>query len=268
MCFKALILKQFLVILTVLLGSFVVMGSTPIRGTEIRIMSFNMHHGEDKWGDSNLRSILRIIREEAPHIIALQSVDSLDDEGKVRYQLRQLAAQTGMYYDYGVSDSLGGGTFGVGFLSVWPFENRQVLNLPRSPAGEPRIMLCGLIVYSKSLTFRICNTKMESVSLFDRAMQAAYVNRALAESIQPVILAMDMGSRPNEQPYFSFKEKWLDAAKGSLLPTVAEGFPGDRLDYLMVLKANRVIIKDYKVIRKYPDISDHYPILATIEFLL
>lgn len=229
-------------------------------------MSFNMHHGEGKWGDSNLRSIVRLIREEAPHIVALQSVDSLDEDGKVKFQIRQLAAQTGMYYDYGASDSLEGGTVGVGLLSVWPFENRQVLDLPKSPGGDAKIMLCGLVVYSKLLTFRVCNAKLESANLFDRALQAAFVNRALGGSIQPVVLAMDMGARPNEQPYFSFKENWMDAAQGSVLPTMTEGAPGDRTDYIMALKFDRVVVRDYKVIRKYPDISDHFPILATVEF--
>ncbi len=244
----------------------VLLATAPPRGVEVRVMSFNMRHGEDKWGGSNLRSIVRIIREEAPHIVALQSVDSLNADGKVRYQLRQLAAQTGMHYDYASADSLDGGTLGLGLLSVWPFENRQTFELPGSPAGEPRIMLCGLIVRSKDLTFRVCNTRLEPTSLFDRAMQAAYVNRALSESVQPVILAMDMGARPNEQPYFSFRQKWTDAAKGSLLPTTPEGAPGERVDYIMALKSARILVRDYKVIRKYPDISDHFPILATVEF--
>ena len=50
------------------------------------------------------------------------------------------------------------------------------------------------------------------------------------------------------------------------MQTWNEGLPGDRLDYIFALLNNKVRIKNYKVLRNYPGVSDHYPILATIEF--
>ncbi len=240
--------------------------SQPRRAVEIKILSFNVRHGENRWGKSNLRSILRVIQEQKPHLVALQAVDSTRIDGEVRFQLRQLALQTGMHYIYGAADSTSDGNQGVGILSRWPIEKSQKLKLPATPGADPRVLLCGLIRHSKSLTFRFCNARLEYASVYDRALQAAYINHMLAESIQPVLLAMDMGARPNEQPYFSFRKKWLDAARGSLLPTWTEGVPGDRLDYIMVLQNTRVNVKNYKVLRQDRDASDHFPIVATVEF--
>ena len=242
------------------------MGSRPPKAVEVRVLSYNIHHGEDKWGDSNLRYVLKVIQKEKPQLVALQAVDSLNDNGRVIHQMRQLAAQTGMYYLYGASDSLTNGSHGVGILSQWPFENHQKLVLPNSPGADPRTLLCGLVNPVKGLSFRICSARLEYASVFDRALQSAYVNQLLAPSIQPVLLALDMGARPNEQPYFSYRAQWLDAAKGSYLPTWTEGVSGDRLDYLMALKNTRVRVKSYQVIQDYPEASDHYPILATFEF--
>ncbi|MPR32830.1 endonuclease/exonuclease/phosphatase [Cytophagaceae bacterium SJW1-29] len=242
------------------------MGLRPQRVVEVRVLSYNMHHGENKWGESNLRDVLKIIQDQKPQIVALQAVDSLHENGRINYQIRRLAAQTGMHYLYGASDSLANGSHGVGILSKWPFENSQKLTLPSSPGADPRTLLCGLISAAEGLTFRICSARLEYASVFDRALQSAYVNQLLAPSIQPVLLALDMGARPNEQPYFSYRTRWLDAAKGSYLPTWTEGISGDRLDYLMALKNTRVRVKSYKVIQDYPDASDHYPILATFEF--
>lgn len=243
----------------------VITASQPRRAVEIRILSFNIQHGEDDQGASNLRTVLRVIQENEPHLVALQAIDSVGNEDRVRFQLRQLAAQTGMYYAYGAADGQDAASQGIGILSRWPFEKTQKLSLPHSPGADPRVLLCGLIRYSRWFTFRFCNARLEYASVFDRALQAAFINRALGESVQPVFLAMDMGARPNEQPYFSFQTKWQDAAKGSLLPTWTEGISGDRLDYIMVLENKRVQIKNYKVIRNYPQASDHFPIMATIE---
>jgi endonuclease/exonuclease/phosphatase family metal-dependent hydrolase len=259
-------LKRFFTLLVLLAVVVTIAASQPGKVVEVKVLSFNIRHGENRWGKSNLRAILKVIQEQKPHLVALQAVDSLDSDGEVRFQLRQLAIQTGMYYAYGASDSTTGGSQGVGILSKWPFEKTQKLQLPTSPGSDPRVLLCGLVMPARGFTFRFCNARLEYASVFDRALQAAYINRMLDESIQPVLLAMDMGARPNEQPYFSFRKKWMDAARGSLLPTWTEGVPGDRLDYIMVLKNTRVNVKNYKVLRQDRDASDHFPIVATVEF--
>ncbi len=229
-------------------------------------MSFNIRHGENSRGETNLMDILKIIKENKPDLVSLQAVDSLISNGKTQFQLRQLAIQTGMHYAYGVADRSENGTQGVGILSKWPFEKTQTISLPNTAGADPKVLLCGLIRQSRNLTFRFCNSRLEYASVFDRAMQAAYINQMLGGSIQPVLLGMDMGAKPNEQPYFSFRKNWQDAAQGSQLETWNEGLPGDRLDYIFVLLNNKVRVKSYKVVRNYPMVSDHYPILATVEF--
>ncbi|KAA0993882.1 endonuclease/exonuclease/phosphatase [Dyadobacter sp. UC 10] len=229
-------------------------------------MSFNIRHGLNMEEESNLLDILRIISDHKPDLIALQAVDSLIDNGKTQFQLRQIAVQTGMHYLYGEADRSENGSQGVGILSKWPFENSQTIQLPTTQGADPKVLLCGLVNPVRGLTFRMCNSRLEYASMMDRALQAAYINQMLVNSIQPVLIGMDMGARPNEQPYFSFRRNWQDAAQGSQLQTWNEGLPGDRLDYIFALLNNKVRIKNYKVLRNYPGVSDHYPILATIEF--
>jgi endonuclease/exonuclease/phosphatase family metal-dependent hydrolase len=259
-------LKKSVFVLTLFCSAFVLLASQPRRSVEMRIMSFNIRHGVNMNEESNLMDILRIIKENKPDLVALQAVDSLITNGKTQFQLRQLAIQTGMHYNYGVSETSENGSQGIGILSAWPIEKSQTISLPSTPGADPKILLCGLIRHSRNLTFRFCNARLEYASVMDRALQSAYINQMLEGSIQPVVLGMDMGARPNEQPYFSFRKKWQDAAQGSQLETWNEGLPGDRLDYIFVLLNNKVRVKDYKVIRKYPMASDHYPILATVEF--
>ncbi len=256
-CFLSVIFICLVLILT---------SSLPRKSVEIKVMSFNIRHGESLDESSNLLGILQIIKEEKPQLVALQAVDSLISDTKTQFQLRQLAVQTGMYYAYAVTDLSENGAQGVGLLSSWPFEKTQKINLPSNPGSDPKVLLCGLIKHSRELTFRVCTSRLEYASVLDRALQAAYINRMLEESIQPVLLGMDMGAKPNEQPYFSFRKNWQDAGHGSLFQTWNEGLPGDRLDYIFALLNTKVRIKDYKVIKDYPNVSDHFPIVATIEF--
>ncbi len=253
-------------VFVILLMGVMLLASQPRKAVEIKVMSFNIRHGEGIDETSNLLGILKIIKDEKPDLVALQAVDSLVSDKNTQFQLRQLAVQTGMHYVYGVTDLSENGAQGVGILSVWPFEKTQTINLPSNPGSDPKILLCGLIKHSRGLTFRICTSRLEYASVLDRALQAAYINRMLEESIQPVLLGMDMGAKPNEQPYFSFRKNWQDAGHGSLFQTWNEGLPGDRLDYIFVLLNNKVRVKDYKVIKKYPKVSDHFPVVATIEF--
>ncbi|WP_229238599.1 endonuclease/exonuclease/phosphatase family protein [Dyadobacter sp. Leaf189] len=253
-------------ILLITIVSCSLSASQPRRATEVKVMSFNIRHGLNLKEESNLRDILKIISDHKPDLIALQAVDSLVDKGKTQFQLRQIAVQTGMHYLYGVADRSENGSQGVGILSRWTFENTQSIALPTTQGADPKVLLCGLVNPVKGLTFRICSSRLEYASVMDRALQAAYINQMLVNSIQPVLIGMDMGARPNEQPYFSFRKNWQDAAQGSQMQTWNEGLPGDRLDYIFALLNNRVRVKNYKVLRNYPEVSDHYPILATIEF--
>lgn len=242
------------------------MASQPVKSLELKVLSYNIRHGEDRFGESNLRDILKILKEEKPQLVAFQATDSLMIGGKLQFQLRQLAAQVGMYYTYGTEEKTDNGSQGVGILSVWPFEKTQRMELPHSQGADKRILLCGLLKLPNAVSFRFCTSRLEYASVYDRALQAAYINRVLEESVQPVVIAMDMGARPNEQPYFSFRKRWIDVAKGSLLPTWTEGVAGDRLDYIMVLENKRIRVKNYRVIRNYPNASDHFPISTTLEF--
>lgn len=243
-------------------------GSSPqVKPITIKVLNFNIRHGEDNFGGSNLRTVIKLIKEHQPHLVALQGVDSLVSEGQLKFHMRQIALQTNMYYAYGASDVLEEGSQGVGILSVWPFEKLQKLGLPGRPNIPPRMLLCGLIRHSDKLTFRFCNTQLDYTSAMDRGLQAAFLNQLLGESIQPVVLAVDMGVKPNEQPYFSFRKNWFDAARGSQLSTRVDGLPGERMDYVFIQEQKRVRVGTYKLIRDYPDASTHYPILTTIEFL-
>jgi endonuclease/exonuclease/phosphatase family metal-dependent hydrolase len=244
---------------------FFLIAISPKKTVEIKVLSFSIHHGKNYWAESNLRDVLKVIDQEKLDLIALQEVDSVLSGDRVSFQLRQLAVQTGYHYIYGASGRVEDGVYGVGILSKWPLENTQKLPLPHSAGMDARVMVCGLISPAKGRYLRLCNARLEYASQFDRSLQSAFIHQVLSPSVQPVLLAMDMGSRPGEQPYSFFENGWVDAAQGSSFSTLPQGKPDERIDYLLALKNTSVRIKDYKVVREYATTSNHFPILATFE---
>jgi endonuclease/exonuclease/phosphatase family metal-dependent hydrolase len=236
-------------------------------GVSIKVMSFNIQHGENDQEESNLVDVLKILRTYQPDLVAFQAIDSFVMDGKLQFQIRRLAVQTGMYYAYAPSEKFVFGTQGVAILSKWEIEKKQLIHLPTAQSNkDTKSMLCGLIRPNKNLSFRFCSCSLDQTSPMDRGLQAAYVNRILESSIQPIIVGMDMGAKPQEQPYSYFKTKWKDVGQSSQDPTRSNGAAGDRKDYVFVLQNSRFKISNYKVITRYPHVSNRFPIMANIEF--
>ncbi|MBU1821510.1 MAG: endonuclease/exonuclease/phosphatase family protein [Bacteroidetes bacterium] len=233
---------------------------------EVRVLSFSINHGKNYWAESNIREVLKIIEKEKPDLIALQEIDSVVLDARVSFHIRQLAVQTGYHFVYGASGAEEGGTYGVGILSKWPLENTQKLPLPHSAATDARVMVCGLVSPVKGRYFRFCTARLDYSSIFDRALQSAFIHQVLSPSVQPVLLAMDLGARPGEQSQTFFQADWMDAAQTSVEPTLSQGQPGDRFDYLLALKNTDVRVVSYEVLREHATISSHLPVIAVFEF--
>jgi endonuclease/exonuclease/phosphatase family metal-dependent hydrolase len=235
------------------------------KSVEVRVLGYSINHGKNYWAESNIREVLKIIEKEKPDLIALQEVDSVVLGDRVEFHIRQLAVQTGYYYVYGASGPDEEGTYGVGILSRWPLEKTQTLPMPHSATADPRVLVCGVVSPAKGRYLRFCNARLDYSSVFDRALQSAFIHQVLSPSVQPVLLSMDMGARPGEQPQSYFQADWIDAAQSSVESTLAQGKPGDRFDYLLALKNTDVRLVSYKVLGEYPKVSNHLPVMAVFE---
>ena len=83
----------------------------------LRVLSYNIHHGEGLDGRIDLSRQAEIMKREEPDLVALQEVD----RGTVRSgsvdQLAELARLTGLAPVFGQTIALQGGDYGVGVLS-------------------------------------------------------------------------------------------------------------------------------------------------------
>lgn len=130
------------IVATVLLA---LVGSVPAEDkaerNALRVLTYNVHHGEGTDGKLDLPRIAEVIKTAKPDIVALQEVDrNTTRTGKVD-QAAELAKLTGLSAEFGKAIDLQGGAYGLAVLSRFPLKGAKVHALPGKEKQEARIVL-------------------------------------------------------------------------------------------------------------------------------
>ncbi|BCX50266.1 endonuclease/exonuclease/phosphatase family protein [Haloferula helveola] len=223
----------------------------------LRVMCWNIHHGQGMDRKTDLERIAQRITEEKADLVALQEVDKLcGRSGKVD-QAVELGRLTGLTPVFGKAMDFGGGEYGLAVLSRLPVVSHRVHRLPGE--GEPRIAL--------EVTVRDGDRKLSIVSVHldhqddgRRIAQAKFLASALEESPK-VILCGDFNDIPGSQPLAVFNEDWKTAQKEAPGFTYSSTAPVKEIDHALV-KGLRVVGK-VRVIEDRVS-SDHRPFALQI----
>ena len=111
---------------------------TPLLSCELRVLTWNIHHGEGTDGKLDIPRIGRIIREARPDIVALQEVDVRTERVKGRDTVRELERLTGMRGIFGASMPWEGGGYGNAVLVNGTVLGSRVFPIGASEGMEPR----------------------------------------------------------------------------------------------------------------------------------
>jgi len=79
---------------------------------QLRVLSYNIHHGEGTDGKLDLVRIAKIIRQVDPDVVTLQEVDRNVRRSESVDQPAQLAELTDMQVRFGANIELQGGQYG------------------------------------------------------------------------------------------------------------------------------------------------------------
>ncbi len=63
----------------------------------LKVLTYNIHHGQNMQGASDLQGIANVILATNPDLVALQEMDSATARSQGADQLKELASLTGMY---------------------------------------------------------------------------------------------------------------------------------------------------------------------------
>jgi endonuclease/exonuclease/phosphatase family metal-dependent hydrolase len=228
--------------------------------TRLRILSYNIHHGEGMDGKLDLARIAAVIQSAAPDLVALQEVDvGAERTGRVDQAL-ELARLTGMHVLYGATMPFQGGQYGNALLSRWPAAGFRNHALPVTPGREPRAILDA--EFRHPATFRILATHFD-ITRPDRLSAVEALSRmAPPADSAPAILLGDLNDTP-DSPVLEglFSQGWRSAVAGFTIP-VRE--PRRQIDFILYRPAGRWKVSEQRVLDERAA-SDHLPVLAVLE---
>ncbi len=115
---------------------------SPVDSTRIlRVLSYNVLHGETMKGDFDLDRIAEVIRSADPDLVALQEVDFFTGRTGHMDLATELGQRTGLTPLFGSAMSFDNGEYGEGVLSSYSFLYTRNNPLGAGPGKEPRTAL-------------------------------------------------------------------------------------------------------------------------------
>jgi endonuclease/exonuclease/phosphatase family metal-dependent hydrolase len=244
-------------------------GAQPAQGPWlVRVLSYNIHHGEGADGRLDLERIAAVIRSAEPDLVALQEVDRFTRRTGWVDQAQRLGCLTGMQHFFGRTIDYQGGMYGNAALARLPVNGFANRALPFTPGREPRGLI-QLHVYSGvteagNAIFRFFATHLDTGET-DRLKAADALLEVTAEEPEmPSVLAGDLNALPGSAPMKKLADAWEVA--GEILPTFPSGAPTRQIDYILYRPAHRWRVLEVRVLDEAVA-SDHRPIFAVLELL-
>jgi endonuclease/exonuclease/phosphatase family metal-dependent hydrolase len=233
----------------------------------LRILTYNIHHGEGRDGEIDLPRLAGVMKGVDPDLVALQEVDQGTARAGGMNELTELAHLTGMHAEFGKAMDFQGGSYGVGVLSRWPIVDADNRALPGLPDREPRTALTVAIKMSEQEPLlQFTSTHLDQGrELGNRVAQAGFLNELLTRgAARPSILAGDMNSRVDTEVMQILGGQWVDVFVDRE-PTDPARFPR-RVDHVLARPAGRWRTVDAQVIDE-TIASDHRPVLVALELI-
>jgi endonuclease/exonuclease/phosphatase family metal-dependent hydrolase len=232
----------------------------------IRVLTYNIHHGEGADGRIDLPRLAEIINGARPDIVALQEVDQGTERSGGVNQLTELERLTKMHGEFGKAMDYFGGGYGVAVLSRWRLSKPGNHLLASSPDREPRTALTVQVrAGERGPVVQFTSTHLDQGRESElRLHQAMSLNELLVHGNgMPSILAGDTNARPDTDVMQLLGEQWINASADTVPPPT--GRPRPRGDHVLFRPAD-----DWRVVEStlIDDIvaSDHRPLLVVLEW--
>ena len=232
----------------------------------IRVLSYNVHHGEGVDRKLDLTRIAKVIQSVHPDVVALQEVDRKTMRTGRVDQPAVLARLTGMSVVFEKNIDYQGGQYGNAVLSKLPIVKHKNVHLPRLDQGEQRgVLICELEPKASSTRILFLNTHLDHrADDGERLASAARINALVSDRGElPALLAGDLNATRDSSVLARFAQHWKTASRKEL-PTVPVGAPRRQIDFILSRPAGRWKPVEVRVLDE-AIASDHRAIFAVFE---
>jgi endonuclease/exonuclease/phosphatase family metal-dependent hydrolase len=233
----------------------------------VRVLTYNILHGETVKGDFDLDRIARVINEADPDLVALQEVDFFTSRARGMDLATELGIRTGMAPLFGMAMPFDGGEYGEAILSRYSFLCTEVHALGAREGKEPRAALEVNMVWKSGDTIRFIGTHLDHTrDETDRIHQAKRINSLFAMDERPAILAGDLNATPDSKTMEILFDEWTPSTRDNI-PTSPSANPSRKIDYILFRPEDSWRVIETRVIDEKVA-SDHCPVLSVLELIV
>lgn len=233
----------------------------------LRVMTYNIHHGEGLDGKVDLLRIAELIKAEGADLVGLQEVDRGTERTQRRDFPAELAALTGMTCVFSNNYAYQGGEYGNAILTRFPVKRRSNLHYQMLRPGEQRGLLQVVLdVHGHEVVF--LNTHIDyRPDDAERQLNAGEIEKiATAYAGKPTILVGDFNDTPGSRTITrvgqTFEDTWQLIGQGEGW-TIPAAEPRKRIDYIWISKDHS--LKPVRAWVPRTEASDHLPVVAEFE---
>lgn len=260
---------DFIVRLALLVCSFAwgagLPAAEPIR---LRLLTYNIHHGEGVDRRLDLKRIAGVILSVKPDVVALQEVDQNAGRTGGVDQPAELARLTNLNMAFGANIELQGGYYGNVVLSRFPIVHDQNHLLPRLNDGEQRgVLAAEVAVENLDRPLLVLATHFDHRRHpAERVLAAKFVNDLVATDRQrPALLMGDLNDVIGSDSLNHLETTWLRSNEAPL-PTIPVANPIRQIDFILVRPAASWRVIETRVLEEAVA-SDHRAVLCLVEYL-
>jgi endonuclease/exonuclease/phosphatase family metal-dependent hydrolase len=252
---------------------------------EIRVLTYNIRHGEGMDHKIDLPRIAKVIVAAKPDIVALEEVDQGTKRAGGVDQPAEFARLTGMKAVFGRNIPYDGGGYGTAVLTRLPVRSSKSVKLKPFYKDTPEhkeqrgVQVIELGEKGEMPLLFLC-THLDFRPPDDERMNSAETINDLMRKRggEPAIIAGDFNALPDSGPIRELAKEWKIAAwKDGSETEIGDGagkdakavvtFPADKpdhcIDYVMYRPADRWKVVELRVLDE-PVASDHRPVLAVL----
>lgn len=228
---------------------------------ELRLVAYNIHHGEGMDGKLDLGRIAKVIAAEKPDLVALQEVDKVCKRSGGVDQAAELAKLLKMEHRFGKFMDYQGGEYGMAVLSRFPIEKTVIHKLPKG--AEPRIAL-EVVVKSPGWPgkFSLVGIHNDWIKEPLRVKQIEVLQEGLKDRKHPVVLAGDFNAKPESDSLLKLEKSGWKMLREGRKNTWSASEPKVEIDFFFSKSLPPFQFHDKVIAEKVA--SDHRPIAVVI----
>ena len=252
-------------IVTLLMATIVVDSMAQRRKSiTLRILTYNIYHGETTDGRVDMDLFASIINELNPDLVSLQEVDKNAKRTGVIDITEELSKRTGLKGCFVKHRDFQGGEYGNAILSRFPVTDIHVIDPSVTPGSGITIPLATIRLAKR--TEMIFNCTHLSTKLEDRKAQARHLmDYYIGADRMPMIITGDLNAEPHHEEIKMFFKEFAEADTTFENTFSTRTGLVKKIDYILYPRNDQWEVLETKVICR-GDASDHCAFFAVLRY--